>query len=202
MKFLKRLRAFTLIELLVVISIIAVLAGLALPAITGALTRGQATQTMSNARNLYIATFNMAADGIVTGDSALSWPGDEGVGGWSGWATSITENGYLSTNDFNKLLQAPGVSRAANADPASAENSALNLYGVGSSSPMQAILFSSANFSGVGELEEESSPYGNKVFVLLRKGGDGAIFLGKQATKSELIFPDESYTQLDTLLNQ
>ena len=48
----RRMAAFTLIELLVVISIIAVLASLALPAITGALVKGQITQTTSNYRQL------------------------------------------------------------------------------------------------------------------------------------------------------
>ena len=48
----RSLRGFTLIELLVVISIIAILASLALPAITGALSRGQMTQTLSNMKHL------------------------------------------------------------------------------------------------------------------------------------------------------
>lgn len=45
--------AFTLIEMLVVISIIAVLAAFAVPALTSALTKGQMTGTMNNARQLY-----------------------------------------------------------------------------------------------------------------------------------------------------
>ena len=52
--------AFTLIEMLVVISIIAVLAAFAVPALTSALTKGQMTGTMNNARQLYLAGQQMA----------------------------------------------------------------------------------------------------------------------------------------------
>ena len=69
------LRAFTLIELLVVISIIAILASLAIPAVTGALTRGQLTQTLNNARQLQLATQTMALDSFTTGEGP-GWPGD------------------------------------------------------------------------------------------------------------------------------
>jgi prepilin-type N-terminal cleavage/methylation domain-containing protein len=66
---------FTLIELLVVIAIIAVLAALAVPALTNALTRGQMTGTMNNARQLYLAGFQMATDGATNSDPEYSWPG-------------------------------------------------------------------------------------------------------------------------------
>src|SRR6266436_5767012 len=68
--------AFTLIELLVVIAIIAILAALAVPALTSALAKAQQTGTMNNARQLYLAQFQMSNDGTATGDASLSWPGD------------------------------------------------------------------------------------------------------------------------------
>src|ERR1700747_1127081 len=72
----ERVSAFTLIELLVVIAIIAILAALAVPALTSALSKAQQTGTMNNARQLYLAQFQMSNDGTATGDSTSAWPGD------------------------------------------------------------------------------------------------------------------------------
>jgi len=200
MKLIRRLRAFTLIELLVVISIIAILASLALPAITGALTRGQASQTMSNARQLYVATFNMAADGQTTGDTNLAWPGDAASPSWSTWADGLTTGGYLSTNDFNKMLNAQGVSRPANTAPATQDPTALSVFAVKDSSPMQAIFVCSKNFVTPGTaLVSTALPFGAKAFVVMRRGGDGLVYQGAQATNTSLFF-DTVYTELDDKL--
>lgn len=200
MKLLNRFRAFTLIELLVVISIIAILAALALPSITGALTRGQAAQTMSNARQLYVATFNMAADGQTTGDTNLVWPGDSASPSWSTWATGLTVGGYLSSNDFNKMLNAQGVTRPANTAVTTATPSALSVYQVKDSSPMQSIFITTANFVSPGTaLVPTALPFGNKAFVVFRRGGDGLVYQGSQATNNTLFY-DTVYTTLDTKL--
>lgn len=100
MKTLKTLRgkfaAFTLIELLVVISIIAVLASLALPAITGALVKGQVTQSTSNFRQLYLASHSCYLDGQVAGTN-MGFPGFAGsVAAWSNQLVPA----YLSSNSF------------------------------------------------------------------------------------------------------
>jgi prepilin-type N-terminal cleavage/methylation domain-containing protein len=49
------LRGFTLIELLVVISIIAILASLAVPAMANVIRRGRMTQQLSDGRQVYTA---------------------------------------------------------------------------------------------------------------------------------------------------
>src|ERR1700693_1833053 len=72
--------AFTLIELLVVIAIIATIAPFAVPALTSALSKGQMTGTMNNARQLYLAGYQMALDGSANSDANLAWPGDYSSG--------------------------------------------------------------------------------------------------------------------------
>ena len=190
MKLLKRLTAFTLIELLVVISIIAVLASLALPAITGALVRGQATQTLSNARQLYISTFNMALDGTTTGDTNLGWPGDCGTSNntaWSPWASTLVGGGYMSSNDFAKMLSAPGLMRGTNVTPDTATPSALKVFNVGEASTMQDVFITSANYTNPSALSSTAKPFGNKAFVVFRKGGDGLVYQATQATNTSLL---------------
>lgn len=55
MKFLKSKLAFTLIELLVVITIIAILAGIALPVFTSVQVKGNQTKALSNAKQIGLA---------------------------------------------------------------------------------------------------------------------------------------------------
>ena len=58
----KNFAAFTLIELLIVITIIAVLAGIALPAYNGVKERGDQTKDLSNAKQISLALRQFAID--------------------------------------------------------------------------------------------------------------------------------------------
>jgi prepilin-type N-terminal cleavage/methylation domain-containing protein len=101
-----RIKAFTLIELLVVISIIAVLASLALPAITGALVKGQITQTMSNYRQLYIVSQSAELDASSTGATNGGFPGD--CGSFNNWSNVLVP-AYLSVQSFANLYNVKGL---------------------------------------------------------------------------------------------
>ena len=100
-----RFAAFTLIELLVVISIIAVLASLALPAITGALVKGQITQTTSNYRQLYILTQSANLD-IQGAGGVGAFPGD--VTNVANWQAALVSN-YCSKATFSNLISVKGA---------------------------------------------------------------------------------------------
>jgi len=181
----RSLRAFTLIELLVVISIIAILAALAIPAVTGALTRGQMTGSLNNARQLYIATQTMAIDAFQTGEGA-GWPGDNVIGGdWNKYLTELTNGKYLTVADLRKICSAPGVQQPAGTD-ALPTVSGLAVYSVVDSSPSDAIFASTANWTGFQELQANAVPFGDKGFVVFRKGGDGSVYQSRQATNSIL----------------
>jgi prepilin-type N-terminal cleavage/methylation domain-containing protein len=183
----KSFYAFTLIELLVVISIIGILAALALPAITGALARGQMTQTLSNTRQLHLATQQMVLDGTTTGDALLCWPGDTAAPSWAHWATNLVPS-YLSQNDFSKLLSAPGVPRSSTIAPNVKTPTAINVFAVGETNTGDTVFLASANWTDTSTaLDPNSRPYGNKGFIIFHKAGDGAILLQKQYNNTNII---------------
>lgn len=194
MKFIKNLRAFTLIELLVVISIIAILASLALPAITGALARGQMTQTMSNMKQLHLVAQQIALDGSTTGDTNFAWPGDlpAATKTWAGWAGIVT-NGYMTSVDLAKMCSAPSVTANSNTIVASSTpgtTRAVLGYQVSDTNESTVVLFTSSNFTNAATPTAPigtSKPYGTKGFVVFRKGGDGAVLQNNQATNTNVV---------------
>ena len=194
--------AFTLIELLVVIAIIAILAALAVPALTSALAKAQMSGTMNNARQLYLAQFQMSNDGAATGDASSAWPGDLIAGGYlAGGAASLgpycnvlLAKGYLKGGDILKLLNAPGTALVGTITPPAPPNpesiafntgtAALKIYPVLESDPSNAIFAVSHNYDYDTLLTGSASqiPNGTKGFIVVRKGGDASVFKEGQAT--------------------
>jgi len=191
----RTLRGFTLIELLVVISIIAILAALALPAITGALARGQVSQAMSNARNIYTAQFRMYTDGVASGDTNLGWPGDMG-GSWAAWARALVDGKYLTTNDFNRMLSAPGLQRPLNTAISAPSPSALSVFNVADSNNMSTVFMTTVNYTNGQPLDPNAKPFGDNGFVVVRKDGAAQMFTRAQATNTNLISPADFVSQL------
>lgn len=192
-KLLRSFRAFTLIELLVVISIIAILASLALPALTGALARAQMTQSLSNMKQLHLIAQTMALDATTTGDTNLGWPGDLPDKSWAGWVTAAVPS-YIKTNDMAKLLSAPGITVGQEAtisslSPGVVGGRAVILYAVSETNDNNVTIFSTSNFTNKADgqaLTGGSLPFGDKGFVVFRKGGDGAVLQAKQSTNTNI----------------
>jgi prepilin-type N-terminal cleavage/methylation domain-containing protein len=189
--------AFTLIELLVVIAIIAILAALAVPALTSALNKAQMTGTMNNARQLYLAQFQMSNDGTATGDASSAWPGDLIAGGFLtggaghlvDYANILLAKGYLKGGDVIKLFNAPSAVFTAQVNvgpPESLSNAAgtasLKVHPVLDADPANAIFATTHNYVYDQLLAAGSVPYGTKGFVTIQKGGNAAVFRSGQDT--------------------
>jgi prepilin-type N-terminal cleavage/methylation domain-containing protein len=178
-------RAFTLIELLVVIAIIATIAAFAVPALTSALTKGQMTGTMNNARQLYLAGYQMALDGSTNSDSNLAWPGDYAAGGITtlkDYAEKLVQNDYLKASDLAKILSAPGAACTATSSGSGSTttitlsgNSGLKVYPVTSSDASNVIFTVTSNYVYNTDLNTTGTPYGDKGFIVVRKAGDAAV---------------------------
>ena len=125
----------------------------------------------------------------TTGDDTLSWPGETNstiAPSWARWATNLVPS-YLSTNDFNKLLNAPGITRAAGTGPENKSVKSLNVYAVAENHPGDTIFLASANWKNYSALTPDGKPYGDKGFVVFRKAGDGGILLKKQFNNTNII---------------
>lgn len=86
-----------------VIPVVAVLAALALPAVTGALERGKAMQSLNNARQIGIAMQSAALDAQIAGKQGVGWPADIGLGSVPAIRQMLVTNNYLTEGDAEKL---------------------------------------------------------------------------------------------------
>jgi prepilin-type N-terminal cleavage/methylation domain-containing protein len=175
--------AFTLIEMLVVISIIAVLAAFAVPALTSALTKGQMTGTLNNGRQLYLAGQQMALDGAANSDPLLCWPGDDAaIGTVTAYMTRLYQNDYLKPGDLQKLLNAPGTNATVQANvgpPVSVTlagaTPAFKFFRVKDADSSNVVFLETNNYTYNAALAVGTAPFGDKGFIVQRRGGDASI---------------------------
>jgi len=190
MKLLIRLRAFTLVELLVVISIIAVLASLALPAITGALTRAQMSGALSNLRQIYTANFQASTDAIATGATTFGWPGDvASVTSVQTYVNMLVGNQYLKPQDAVKMFTASGITPETATDTNATialANSAFSIYKAKDTDSGTTLFATTKNYTYNTALST-NIPFKDVGFIAFRKGGDGAIYKKSQYNETNNI---------------
>jgi prepilin-type N-terminal cleavage/methylation domain-containing protein len=178
--------AFTLIEMLVVISIIAVLAAFAVPALTSALTKGQMTGTLNNGRQLYLAAQQMALDGAANSDPTLVWPGDDpaNITTVTQYCNRLVANDYLKPGDLQKLLNAPGTNATvtvSNPGPPPVVTlggtiPAFKFFTVQDSNSANVVFLETNNYTYNTTLNNvTTAPFGDKGFIVQRRGGDASI---------------------------
>ena len=170
-----------------VLVIVAIVLVLAWPALTNALTKRDLTRTMNNGRELYLAAFRMATDGVAKSDANLAWPGDYPVNSLSEYAAKLVEKGYVEPADLQRILSVSGAHChvTASGSPVTTTltgKSALKIYKVKRSDPSNTIFAASANYIYDTELNTDLKPFGDAGFVVVRKSGDAGVYKKGQAT--------------------
>jgi prepilin-type N-terminal cleavage/methylation domain-containing protein len=102
MKITKSNKAFTLIELLVVISIIAILAGIALPVFSSVQVKGAQTKALSNAKQIALALR------LYSGDNNGTYPSYQLSGGLPG-TTPVADSNTAFAQLFPTYIQSEQV---------------------------------------------------------------------------------------------
>jgi prepilin-type N-terminal cleavage/methylation domain-containing protein len=154
----RRRQAFTLIELLVVIGIIALLMGLLMPSIGGALERARETMCASNEKQLVVACINYAGDHDGQLPTARKWVTQLTPFGFRTLSTVTNGVLYPYVKDF-KLYLCPTFARITRPSYSDAIDSyAMNFRVDDQSAGTQSGINNTTTLSGV------SNP-GNCVFI-------------------------------------
>jgi hypothetical protein len=151
------------------------------------------TGTMNNARQLYLAQFQMANDGAATGDGSSAWPGDLTPVPTTliDYLNVLLAKGYLKGADALKLMTAPsaGFTATVTAQPDGTDRlsvpggtSALKIWMIKDVDPSTAVFAVSRNYDYDTPLDPTRVPYGTRGFITVKKGGDASVYRLGQAT--------------------
>ncbi len=177
---------FALVKLLVIIFIIGVLGFLAYPTLLDHLHKRELDRSMYQARELYIAAFDMATEGAAKFDANRAWPGDyEATTGLADYCSKLVQNGYLKVADLQRILSAPGATCVITGTAGGVTltgRSALKVYKVKREDSSNTIFAASSNYVYDTALHPAAVPFGDNGFVVIRKSGDAGVYRKYQAT--------------------
>ena len=194
-------RGFTLLELIIVLAVIAFLVSLAIPTVSSTPVHGRLIMYMNNERQIHLAAMSMVMDGVTNKDPSLGWPGDLKAKGHianlSDYVNLLVRNDYLKAGDL-KIFAGPEfnsykgtLSSGSNGVLAPAfaeENCAFKMYLVRDDDPSNTLFLATKNYTYNKPLNDpKAKPYGDKGFVVIRKGGDGSIYKKQQAQTLSMI---------------
>lgn len=139
------------------------------------------TGALSNMKQLHLTCQQMSLDGTTTGDATLGWPGSY-TNGWGGWVTNVAP-GYLSSNDFAKIMSVAGaIATTTNISSSGANTNGIIVTKADGSDGSQVLLYTrnvTPVLSGAWTTNSTAgyTLFGNRGFVVFRVGGDGGVYL-------------------------
>jgi len=180
-------KGFTLIEMLVVIAIIALLATLVVPAVTGALENAQRMTAMANGKGIYSSIFATVAD---AGSRRNYFPSATPPSGTPSYSTNDSTSYFkylmddaleIIPKDFGMFV-AGGILPADDLGSFTADNNAWRVVegvrpGDEASIPFMFTKNIDATTLGTDDsaipMDEDEEPYQDKALVVIRIGGSG-----------------------------
>lgn len=192
----KMLSGFTLIELLVVIAIIGILAALLFPAIQGALDRAKAIRIGNNGRQIYLALFDENVQRValdMEGVFPRSTGGSTNYNNSTDFFIDMVDGDIISGVDFS-FFSAPGTDVHSSTNSAGFEprhNAWCIAADISDRTPASVpflftrnIQVAGDNLSGAPTLNSDADPFGDKLAIVITKGGAVRVIPGRQFSQA------------------